>query len=287
MKGERSSIGGRARSAVLARKDNRALRTLYKARQLSRSSAAARARPFEALRFLISSREVSNYTYENRNPGEMHAAVAAACGVTAGEVAALDAELDADEEFTVMLRERLLSRADRNDEPLFGYRRISYLLVRLRRPRRVVECGTHDGLGSSVILRALQRNAADGGEDGVLRSCDLSPGAGWLVDPSLRQGFEQLPGDAVELLPQLLEGGVDLFVEDFGYAFPHKARFLEAAADASGPGGLAIVTEVDRSPVLDELVAARGGSAGVFREDPAEHWWAGHEWGVAVLPPRS
>ena len=284
MGGERtSSIMARARQAALARKDNPALRFLYKARQLSRSPAAARANPRESLRFLLHSSEVSNFTYENSNVEEMIAAVAAVAEADPAEVERLNAELDADEELRSRLAAGLAGRADRGDAPLYGYRRISYCLIRLRKPAAVVECGTHDGLGSSVILRALERNAAEGSPGG-LRSCDLSPGAGWLIPDSLRANFELFVGDAAEALPRMLSGGVDYFVEDFGYAFAGKREFIDAAVAEAGEDGVLVLTEVDETPVLAERARQASGSFAVFREQPLDHWWAGHDWGIAALP---
>ena len=62
------------------------------------------------------------------------------------------------------------------------------IYVRLRKPKLIVEAGVHEGLGSEILLRALQRNAEEGAP-GHLLSFDIHDDTGWLVAPQLRSNW--------------------------------------------------------------------------------------------------
>src|SRR5439155_10300973 len=85
-------------------------------------------------------------------------------------------EFDSDTELERDLEKRLRWRPGSKRHAFFGRRIGWYAMVRALRPRRVVETGIHDGLGSTALLAALRRNGS-----GELVSIDPKPGTGWLV----------------------------------------------------------------------------------------------------------
>ena len=97
-----------------------------------------------------------------------------------------------------------------------------YVVVRVTRPRVIVETGVASGLSSAHILRALAANGT-----GTLYSIDLpnvQEGSvlpqgrppGWIVPDSMRGSWRLQLGDARSLLPALLTavGRVDLFLHE-------------------------------------------------------------------------
>ncbi len=122
-----------------------------------------------------------------------------------------------------------------------------YALVRILRPRHVVEVGVSSGVSSGYLLEGLQRNRR-----GTLHSIDLPsfpprsstgtrtsagswtlpPGrtSGWAVPPSLRPRWDLRLGDKRDVLPRLAEQvpEIDLVV----YDVPHEdtASFAEFRA---------------------------------------------------------
>jgi hypothetical protein len=127
-----------------------------------RRSSAARERPWEALRYLVRGREVTNLTYELANVDEMVAMVALVLGTEPHALSPFVHELQSDRELRERLSAKLATRANRSRRPRYGKRQITYCLVRASKPRVVVEAGTFDGLGTAVVARALERNAAEG-----------------------------------------------------------------------------------------------------------------------------
>jgi hypothetical protein len=122
-----------------------------------------------------------------------------------------------------------------------------YVLVRLVRPRIVVETGGTPGKSSAFILRAMHRN-----EIGELYTIDLppeptnrldlspveghsglSPGltANWCVPDSLRDRHHLLLGRAQDHLPSLLDQlqEIDIFIHDSDHSYEHMSWELRTA----------------------------------------------------------
>lgn len=107
-----------------------------------------------------------------------------------------------------------------------GRFKVWYAIVRLTKPRVVLETGVHDGLSSTLILRALSRN-----DRGCLVSIDLPSidlpigvdGPGWLIPDELRSRWHLNLGDARRLLPILARqyAPIDIFIHDSD----HRAEF--------------------------------------------------------------
>ncbi len=144
-----------------------------------------------------------------------------------------------------------------------------YALVRILRPRHVVEVGVSSGVSSAYLLLALDRNGS-----GTLHSVDLPqrprgrkalsgrswslpPGreSGWAVPFPLRKRWDLRLGDKQDVLPLLAEelDEIGLFV----YDVPHEDRssyreFL--GLDARLPrGAVAIVDHGPGGELCDAL----------------------------------
>ena len=131
-----------------------------------------------------------------------------------------------------------------------------YALVRLLKPRLVVETGVFDGYYSACWLKGLRDNANDGrlisidlpAELPVHESTDqigrstLPPGhgPGWVVPADLRPAWKLELGDSRALLPGVLrrEGSVDIFFHDSLHTYEHMSFEYEAAWPHLAPDGL-------------------------------------------------
>src|SRR5712671_1157998 len=112
-----------------------------------------------------------------------------------------------------------------------------YAAVRALAPDYVVETGIANGVSSSYLLLALQKNRRGSLHSiGLADPAFLPPGKnpGWLVPEWLRAPWQVHLGDAREILPSLLVqlGKIDVFIHDslhtydhmtweFGTAYPH------------------------------------------------------------------
>lgn len=248
-------------------------RFLLKARRVREEGARFRDDPFTIAKFVLLDPETHSYSYDLGNTDELVEFASAQLGAERSDVRAWLAELDADPELHAELRRRTRGRIDAKRRMPLGNRLLWYVVVRAVKPRLIVETGIWDGLGSLMLLRALERNAGEGAE-GRLLSIDIDPEAGWLVPSQLAGRWEPVVGDILtDLGPALGDRRVDVFIHDsvheedfqhfeFGLALEHAAERLYVL----NPNG-------EELGVLRELASRSGGSHALFVERPAGHFY--------------
>lgn len=262
----------------------RRLRWIRKARAVRRAGAA----PLRWSRFVLLDPEPDNFTYDLDNEDELATWVAAVTGGAPADAARLIAEARDDAELARRLHAATRRhRAWSKPAPAFGKRLGWYALVRLLEPEIVVEAGVHDGLGSLVLLRALERNRAGGAVAGRLISFDVNPAAGWLVgsDPAWDLRVTSTQTGLAPLLAEL--PGVDLFLHDSDHAYAHERFELATVADHLRPGGVLMSDNVHATAALAEVSRERGLAYHTFTERPRGHFYGGGAVGAARRPPRS
>ncbi len=232
------------------------------------------------LGYVLIDPEPHNFSYELANEDQLIAWVDSVTRCEPGEAERTLAEGRGDR----ILRERLRAATSRHwawskREPPFGKRLAWYALVRLLAPSLVIETGVHDGLGSLLLLRALERNAQAGAE-GRLVSFDINPAAGWLVGPDPRW---ELRIESTRVgLPKLLAGvpEVDLFIHDSLHAYEHELFELRTVAPQLAPLGLLVSDNVHSTPALTQTCAEFGLDYHEFVERPLAHFYTGGAMGA-------
>ena len=263
-------------------------RVAYRLRVLWGDRAIARRNPMGTWHYLRHSRELTNFTYELANESEITDFVAAALGAPPETVSMLLAELRSDNELMDELRRGLQRRASANREPLLGKRRALYCVVRLLRPGVIVESGVKDGLGSAVLLRALERNEAEG-DPGMLLGFDIDPDSGWLVDWKAQPERQSLfIGDVRDTLePVLEENGVDLFINDSLHVYEHERFEFETAVRCGRSSRLVVYCDdASLTPAFEEVCRGLGARSSRLKEVPKNHYWRGNEIALCMVEGR-
>ncbi len=242
---------------------------------------ALRRQPKVAVRHILFDREVTNFTYAIENLDELVDVLARGLNRPEDEIAALAQELEDDDTLRRAVRDQLATRSDRNRDAPYGRRTAWYVLVRTVQPRLVVETGTHDGLGSTVILRALARNALEGIQ-GRLISIDLDPKTGWLVPEMLKSRYEQRCGDSLAVLETLPAERIDLAVIDSAHVYEYERRELELIAARSSPEAV-VVSDNPGSGSFADFCAGRNANLYTFWERPKRHIHPGAGMAFAQL----
>jgi predicted O-methyltransferase YrrM len=251
---------------------------LRKLRLLSAYPRAVAKNPRAALRYLVRDREFTNLTYEIANEDELAAFVATALDRPLDEIAAFIAEPRSDARLLGPLRDALAVRSDRNDEPLFGRRLGWYAAVRALKPELVVETGVHDGLGSALLLRALELNGT-----GRLIGFDVAPDSGWLIPADLRERYELVLGDVRKTLPATLEGlVVDMFIHDSLHTYEHEAFELRLALEHAADGIVLVSDNAHATSALRDVCDERGLAFSLFLERPRRHFYPGAGIGLGT-----
>jgi predicted O-methyltransferase YrrM len=169
-----------------------------------------------------------------------------------------------------------------------------YGLVRECRPSTVVETGVCNGVSTTVILAALNRNGA-----GTLHSIDLPeftetaypPGAfwsgkrgaavprgkapGWLVPAGLRSRWELIIGRSQDVLASLLQrlGSIDCFFHDSEHSYECMMFEYEVAWRHLRSGGVLVSDDVGWNEAFQDFARRQGrpvfrlttGMAGIIR----------------------
>lgn len=242
-------------------------------------------------RWLITSRETTNFTYDldPTNEAYLTAFVAAVTGRPLAEIEGYVREIQEDTALRNHVRDTTHAhpdgRAFGDPEARYGRRIGWYALVRALKPRVVVETGVDKGLGSVVLCAALLRNRTEGHE-GQYIGTDIDPGAGWLLQPPYAEVGRVAYGDSIESLERL-GLSIDLFINDSDHSEEYEAREYEIVEPALSPEAVIIG---DNAHVTDKLLrfARRTDRSFLFfHEQPYKHWYPGGGIGVAFRPPVS
>lgn len=262
----------------------RQVRSLPHKWRMIRTYGGLRRAPIDAIRYLLFDRELDNFTYRLANSAELAVFLGEAFGTSAAKVSGYLAELEGDRDLSGEIERRLKGRPDRNRTMPFGRRLGWYAVARIVRPRLVVETGVHDGLGSTALLRALERNAEEGSV-GELISFEIDPGAGWLIPEAMRSHHRIVLGDSLVQIPAILKHErVDMFIHDSDHRYEHEAAEFEAIADHLNGGAALISDNAHGCTAFADFCGREGYQFRFWREIPRNHFYPGAGIGLTVTP---
>lgn len=140
-----------------------------------------------------------------------------------------------------------------------------------------------DGLGSLLLLAALERNGAEGAP-GTLVSIDPLPNAGERVPERLRGGWERV----VSFSPDAIEGAlagreVDLLLVDSGGVEERELAEYEAALEHAGPALLLIAASEQQTAAFASTCARLGLPPAAVQDAPHRHFYPGARTGAALV----
>jgi predicted O-methyltransferase YrrM len=258
----------------------RRLRWLHKARSVQRSGHSIRRH----WQLVLSSPEPDNYTYEIANESELALWAATVSGGDVDAARAIVQEPHHDVELTERLQNATAGHwLWTKRSPPFGKRLGWYALVRALRPQLVIEVGAHDGLGSLLVLRALELNEQDG-VSGRLVSFDVNRSAGWLVGshPLWDLRIESSRQGLTEVLTAT--GPLDIFIYDGWHTHEAEYADLEVAAAHLSSDGVLISDDAQVTRALSDLCRRTGYGYFEFQEVPVGHFYPGAVLGAGRPP---
>ena len=270
--------------AIVPARARREVRLVRAKSRLVRTYGGIRRDPTRSLRYLLFDRELDNFTYPIANLAELSAFLAVALGIDRATVQSYMRELQADEALAQALRTRLVGRPDRNRSMPFGRRLGWYAAARIRRPRLIIETGVHDGLGSTALLRALERNEEDG-FPGRLVSVDIRPSVGWLIPDDLRERHTLVIGDALAaIVAAAVDEPIDMFIHDSDHRYEHETAEFETAFRVVGPNAVLLSDNAHASTAFADFCSRSGLTYRFWHEVPRGHFYPGAGIGIAIGP---
>jgi hypothetical protein len=204
--------------------------------------------------------ELESFSFELADERGVIAALAEALGCPEEELAGYAEEAHRDPELNERLTRRVRWRFDFKRHTPIGSRLAWYLTARALKPEVIVETGIYMGLGSLVLLRALERNAQEG-HRGELLSFDSNPLAGWLVRDELRGRWHRVTGmTPTTLVPAVTGRRVGMLLHDTSHTEETQRIEFEAALANAAPRLVLVDGSGGYVPTLEQLCAERDGS---------------------------
>jgi hypothetical protein len=280
---DRSDLRASARHA--ARRLSR-LRWLTKRRILKKYGVSPRSEPSLYFRYLLWDPEVESYSYEIVNDDELCAFAEQHFGVTADLARGYLREARTDPELTTRLSERTRWRFDAKTKLPLGNRLIWYVAARATKPSLIVETGIYEGLGSIVLLRALEYNAREGAE-GRLVSLDFDPKCGFLVrdDAELTKRWTKVIGMTSELLPEVVrDEPIGMLLQDTPHTEENQRHEFGVALRQAAEPLVLFEGSAGYCPTMKELGEQLGLDVLLFREIPKDHFWPTRGQQILVVP---
>jgi predicted O-methyltransferase YrrM len=236
------------------------------------------------VKWLLGSKETTNLTYHLRDDNLIYLGhfIAIVTGRTYKEVEALFKEVLED-----TLLHKHVSELYKNGEDAFKSdsevrlaRRVGwYAIIRIVKPRLVIETGVDKGLGSCVIASALLRNKAEGFE-GKYYGTDINPSAGFLFQEPYSQMGKILYGDSIESLKKISEP-IDVFINDSDHSENYEAQEYEIIKNNLSESSYIIADNAHCNTKLHEFALKTDRKFLYFQEMPKNHWYVGASIAVA------
>ena len=239
----------------------------------------------EVFRWLYNSSETTNFTYHitERNLFHICSTLSSILNVPYQKVLDLSKEPYSDSLFIQSLVRKLLDNSACNDldlEVRFGRRIGWYIIVRILKPRIIVETGIAPGLGSALMCYALHKNEKEDNITGKYYGLDINKTTGFLIPDDLKKYGQLIFDDSLNTLKSF-ENKIDLFINDSDHSSIHERKEYELVNDMLSNNSIIIG---DNAHVTDELLNFSTNSKRKFifiREEPKNHWYPGGGIGLS------
>jgi len=151
-----------------------------------------------------------------------------------------------------------------------------YLLIRLHKPKVVVETGVGQGVSTTFLLKGLHDNGngqlfsidlpfyEEGSNRSILPSDEIYPipkglRSGWMVPDNLHDRWELLQGNTRDLLGPLLGrlGSVDLFLQDDLHEYRHMLSEFRMVWRYVSEEGMMLSHDWEKNPALCKFALER------------------------------
>jgi predicted O-methyltransferase YrrM len=148
-----------------------------------------------------------------------------------------------------------------------------YAIVRIKKPKVVVETGVDKGLGSILLSSAIRKNT-DEGYSGRYYGTDINPRAGFMLSGIYKKYGEILYGDSIQSLTKFNDK-IDIFINDSDHS--EEYEYDEYITVKNKLNDDAIILG-DNSHCTDKLLEFSNYTNRKFIfwcEKPVDHWYAG------------
>ncbi|MCS7073463.1 MAG: class I SAM-dependent methyltransferase [Bacteroidia bacterium] len=241
----------------------------------------------QLLRWIVHSKETTNFTYHLTDLSREYLAnfISLIFATPFSEVIRYFEEIEQDQEFqnhiaTYTNQSEFRYKSD--TEVRLGRRIAWFAIIRIMKPKIVIETGIDKGLGSCLIANALIRNQREG-YTGHYYGTDINPKAGFLFQKPYSSVGEILYGDSIESLRKLSEP-VDILISDSDHSETYELNEYEVIFPKMNREGVIIGDNSFQSPSLLRFCQKHGLRFYYFQEKTKDHWYPGEGLGIGLMP---
>jgi predicted O-methyltransferase YrrM len=239
--------------------------------------------------WLISSREITNFTYDLTEQNRVHLAdtISAVTGVPECQIESFLSEPANDADLLahiISTTHASARRAISDTIPRFGRRLGWYAFARAIKPKLVIETGVDKGLGSVLLCAALLRNRGEGHE-GHYYGTDINPEAGFLLGGKWAETGKILYGDSIATLRGISQP-IDFFINDSDHSADYELAEYRTVAAQLTPQAIVLGDNSHDSNSLCIFARESGRKFLFFADQPLNHWYPGAGIGIC-FPDKS
>jgi len=233
----------------------------------------------KSLVWLFATSEFTNYLYNITplNKNQMIGAISSITNLSIIEVESYFDEIENNADFKNSLKTKAGSLSRRKELPItipLGRRIVWYVLVRIYKPKVIVETGTDKGLGSLVIQLAIEKN-----QMGTLYTLDIDEYSGSLFDKEDLKKIKFLIGDSVQNMQKINE--IDFFIHDSDHSEEHEKKEIRAVASKLTNNAIVISDNSHVTDVLFQWSKETNRNFIFIKESPKDHWYPGGGVGIS------
>lgn len=163
--------------------------------------------------------------------------------------------------------------------PKYGRRIGWYAIVRVKKPKIVIETGVDKGMGSCILTAALMKNTEEG-HPGRYYGTDIYPKAGYLLKGKYADFGEILYGDSIESLKKF-KGKIDVFINDSDHSPEYEWKEYQIIKNKLSDNAIILGDNTDTNTKLLQYSMDEGRKFLYFQETPSKHWYCGDGIGAS------
>ena len=243
------------------------------------------ARPIKTIfSWLIKCKEYTNFTYDldELNKEYLASFISSVTGAEIEMAKNYIAELEHDSDIRGHIAKSIILGQEKHvsdKNVAYGKRLGWYALLRIKKPKIVVETGADKGFGSCVIAAALMKNAQEGYK-GYMYGTDINPEAGHMFTAPYSRYGKILYGDSIESLKALSEQ-IDFFINDSDHSAAYEMMEYETIKENLTEGALILSDNAHCTRALYDFAMKTNRHFLFFQEKPKSHWYPGGGIGIA------
>jgi len=226
--------------------------------------------------------ETSNFYYEleKQNEFDLASLLSLITKTSFSEILSIFDELKNNDDLRTFISNNWSSNSKKKDSIVgFGRRLGWYTLIRILKPKIVIETGVSDGIGSLVITAALIKNA-DEGILGKYYGTELDTNAGWMFREPYSNFGEIIFGDSIDSLENFNEQ-IDMFINDSDHSAEYEYREYQSIKNKLSQNSFILGDNCHATDSLRNFSNRNGRDFVFFKELPRDHWYPGAGIGIS------